>query len=169
MPENTQLEEKLVKRSDKVAFLDVGTAEAPDFQRMRKFTDISTSKNSKEYNRQYVDEESEDNDIVGYGEEKSYGFDQYTNNLVHEKIVKITDDELTGDDAKVRVLVVDKTKKVENKGFEARLRTYAVIPDSDGDSTDAYTYSGSLKAKGAFEKVVATISDDGKKATLVTK
>lgn len=169
MAENAQIEEKLVKRSDKVAFLDVGTTEAPNFQRMRKFTDISTSKNSKEYNRQYVDEEAEDNDVVGYGEEKSYAFDQYTNNPVHEKIAKITDDELTGDDAIVKVIVVDKTKPVEGGGFQARLRKYAVIPDSDGDSTDAYTYSGSLKAKGAFEKVTATISDDGKKATIVTE
>lgn len=169
MSVNEQVEEKLVKRSDKVAFLDVGTTETPNFQRMRKFTDISTSKNSKEYNRQYVDEEAEDNDVVGYGEEKSYAFDQYTNNPVHEKIAKITDDELTGDDAIVRVLVVDKTKPVESGGFQARLRKYAVIPDSDGDSTDAYTYSGALKAKGAFEKVTATISDDGKKATIVTE
>lgn len=161
-------QEKLVKRSDKVAFMDVGTT-TEDFQRMRKFTEISTSKNAKEYNRQYVDEEGEDNDVVGYAEEKSYAFDQYTGNPVHEKIATITDDELTGDDATVKVLVVDKSKPVTDGGFEARLRKYAVIPDSDGDSTEAYTYSGALKAKGTFEKVTATISDDGKKATIVTE
>lgn len=160
-------EEKIVKRSDKIAFMDVGTEELADFQRMRKFTEIATSKNAKEYNRQYVDEEGEDNDVVGYAEEKSYAFDQYTGNPVHEKIVSITEDELTGDDATVKVLVIDKTKTVEGKGFEARLRNYAVIPDGDGDSTDAYTYSGSLKAKGVFEKVIATISEDGRKATIV--
>lgn len=165
MPDNT---EKIVKRSDKVAFLNVGTTENKNFQRMRKFTEISTSKNPTEYRRRYVDEDAETTDITGYGEEKSYAFDQYTNNPVHEKIAKITDDELTGDDATVETLVVDKTKPTTNGGFEARLRKYAVVPDSDGDSTDAYTYSGSLKAKGTFEKVTATISDDGKTATVVT-
>lgn len=164
MPET----EKIVKRSDKVAFLNVGTSENKNFQRMRKFTEISTSKNPTEYSRRYVDEDAETTDITGYGEEKSYAFDQYTNNPVHEKIAKITDDELTGDDATVETLVVDKTKVVEG-GYEARLRKYAVVPDSDGDSTDAYTYSGSLKAKGTFEKVTATISDDGKTATIVTE
>ena len=160
------MSEKLVKRSDKVAFMNVGTADAPDFQRMRKFTDISTSKNPVEYSRRYVDEESEQTDVTGYAEEKSYAFDQYTENTVHEKIANITDNELTGDDAAVQVLVVDKSKTVENGGFEARLRTYAVVPDSDGNSTDAYTYSGSLKAKGAFEKVTVTLSSDEKTATI---
>lgn len=166
MSDNT---EKLVKRSDKVAFLNVGTSENKNFQRMRKFTEISTSKNPTEYSRRYVDEDAETTDITGYGEEKSYAFDQYSNNSVHEKIAKITDDELTGDDATVETLVVDKTKPVTSGGYEARLRKYAVVPNSDGDSTDAYTYSGSLKAKGTFEKVTATISDDGKTATIVTE
>lgn len=168
MPENEEVKmERLVKRSDKVAFMNVSTNATPDFQRMRKFTDISTSKNSVEYNRQYVDEEGEDSDVVGYSEEKGYAFDQYTNNPVHERIVNITDDELTGDDAIVEILTVDTSKPVESGGFEARLRKYAVIPDSDGDSTDAYTYSGSFKKKGTFEKVVAKISKDGKIAELV--
>ena len=160
------MSEKLVKRSDKVAFMNVGTVEAPEFQRMRKFTDISTSKNPVEYSRRYVDEESEQTDTTGYAEEKSYAFDQYTENTVHEKIANITDNELTGDEATVQVLVVDKSKTVDNGGFEARLRTYAVVPDTDGNSTDAYTYSGSLKAKGAFEKVTATLSADEKTATI---
>ncbi len=164
MPET----ERLVKRSDKVAFLNVGTTENKNFQRMRKFTEISTSKNPTEYSRRYVDEDAETTDITGYAEEKSYAFDQYKNNTVHEKIATITDNELTGDDATVEILVVDKTKET-NGGYEARLRKYAVVPDSDGDSTDAYTYSGSLKAKGTFESVAATISDDGKTATLVSE
>ncbi len=158
--------EKLVKRSAKIAFMNTGTSDAKKFERMRKFTDISTSKNPKEYSRQYVDEDGETTDVTGYAEEKSYAFDQYTGNLVHEKIAKITDDELIGDDANVEVLVVDTSKTVESGGFEGRLRTYAVVPGNDGDSTDAYTYSGSLKAKGTFKKVVATISDDGKTAEI---
>lgn len=167
MPENDDLKmEKLVKRSDKVSFMNVSKTAEPDFQRMRKFTDISTSKNPVEYNRQYVDEDGEDSDVVGYSEEKGYAFDQYSNNPVHERIADITDNELTGDDAVVEILTVDRSKPVAG-GFEARLRKYAVIPDSDGDSTDAYTYSGAFKKKGTFEKVVATISKDGRKAEIV--
>ena len=74
---------KLVKISDKIAFMNTGTEEAPVFERMTKFTEISTSKNPKEYSRQYVDEETETTDVTGYAEEKSYAFDQYTDNPVH--------------------------------------------------------------------------------------
>lgn len=151
------MSEKLVKRSDKVAFMKDGEI----CKRMTKFTDISTSKNPTEYTRRYVDEESDTTDVTGYAEEKAYAFDQHTENSIHEKIAKITDDELTGDDATVEVVVVDKSKESDD-GFEARLRKYSVVPDSDGDSTDAYTYSGSLKAKGTFVKGVATSQDEWK-------
>lgn len=159
--------EKLVKRSEKIAFMNTGTPEAPIFTRMTKFTEISNSKNPQEYSRQYVDEEGEVTDVTGYSEEKSYSFDQYTNNKVHEILSKIADDELTADDAKVEILVVDMSEIVSDGVYGARLRTYAVIPDSDGDSTDAYTYGGSFKKKSSFEKVNASISKDGKTAEIV--
>lgn len=161
--------EKLVKRSDKVAFLNVGTSTEKVFERMRKFTEISTSKNATEYSRQYVDEGGETTDTIGYAEEKSYAFDQYKNNAVHEKIVNITDEELTEDDATVEILVVDKSKASDDGKYDARLRKYAVVPDGEGDSNDAYTYSGSLKSKGKFEKVKATLSEDERTATIVTE
>lgn len=155
-------EEKIVKRSDKVAFMNTGTTEEPVYTRMRKFTDISTSKNPTEYTRQYVDEDGEETDITGYSEEKSYGFDQYSNNPVHEKIAAITDDELKGDEAIVEIVVVDTSKPGTEEGsYVARKRSYTVVPDSDGDSTDAYTYSGAFRAKGAFVKGTAKIANDG--------
>ena len=99
--------EKLVKRSGKVAFMDISTTQIPNFLRMRKFTEISKSKNPTEYSRTYVDEDGEVTDVTGYSEEISYAFDLYSGNLVHEKIVKITDDELTGDEALVKILIID--------------------------------------------------------------
>lgn len=156
--------EKLVKRSKKVAYMDVSTTSIPNFQRMRKFTEISTSKNAQEYSRSYVDEDGETTDITGFSEEKSYAFDQYTNNPVHEKIVEITEEEKTDDDALVKILVVDKTKPVDN-GYKARLRTYAVVPDTDGDATEAYTYSGTLKKNSTFTVGKAVLSADEKTAT----
>ncbi len=166
MPEN---KEKIVKRSDKVAYMNVGTDELPDFQRMRKFTDMSNSANPTEYSRTYVDEDGEVTDVTGYSKEKSFAFDQYTNNKVHEKLVDIIEEEKTGDDAIVDILVVDKTTKTEENKYTARRRKYSVIPDSDGDSTDAYTYSGSFKKNGNFEKVEVTLSTDEMKATIAVE
>ena len=156
--------EKLVKRSGKVAFMDVSTTQIPNFLRMRKFTEISKSKNPTEYSRTYVDEDGEVTDVTGYSEEISYAFDLYSGNLVHEKIVKITDDELTGDEALVKILIVDFSKPV-GSGYEARLRTYTTVPDTEGDATEAYTYSGTFRKNSKMSKGVATLNSDNTVAT----
>ena len=77
------MEELLVKRNGKVAFMDVSTTSIANFLRMTKFTEISKSKNATEYSRTYVDEDGEVTDVTGYSEEISYAFDLYKNNLVH--------------------------------------------------------------------------------------
>lgn len=156
--------EKLVKRSGKVAFMNVSTTGISNFQRMTKFTEISKSKNASEYSRNYVDEDGEITDVTGYSEEISYAFDLYAGNLVHASLVDITDGEKTGNDALRQILTVDLSKPMDN-GYEARLRTYSVIPDSEGDSTDAYTYSGSFRKNSGFVVGKAVISEDKQTAT----
>lgn len=158
--------EELVKRNGKVAYMDISTTSVANFQRMRKFTEISKSKNATEYSRTYVDEDGEVTDVTGYSEEISYAFDLYKGNLVHQKLVDITDNEKTGNDALVRILTVDFSKPV-GSGYEARLRTYSVVPDAEGDSTDAYTYSGAFRKNSGFTIGVATITEDGMTATFV--
>lgn len=154
---------KLVKRHQKVAFYGVpasGSSGAQEFTRMTGFTDMSTSKNPKEYSRQYVDEAFEQSDVTGYSPSISYGFDQYKGDAVHDDIVKISDGELTGDDA-VRDIVLVDFSDTSTAGTECRAykRRFAVIPDSEGDGTDAYTYSGSFKTKGASVKGYVTIAE----------
>lgn len=158
--------EELVKRNGKVAYMDVSTTTIANFLRMTKFTEISKSKNATEYSRTYVDEDGEVTDVTGYSEEISYAFDLYKGNLVHQRLVNITDNELTGNDALVKILQVDFSKPV-GSGYEARLRTYSVVPDTEGDSTDAYTYSGAFRKNSGFTIGVATISEDGMTATFV--
>ena len=155
---------KLVTRNKKVAFMNVSTTGVANFLRMTKFTEISKSKNPTEYSRTYVDEDGEVTDVTGYSEEISYAFDLHEGNLVHEKIVDITDNEKVSDAALVQILQVDFTKAVEG-GYEARLRTYSVVPDTEGDSTDAYTYSGTFKKNGNMTIGVATMNADNTVAT----
>lgn len=155
---------KLVTRNRKVAFMNVSTTAIANFLRMTKFTEISKSKNPTEYSRTYVDEDGEVTDVTGFSEEISYAFDLHTGNLVHEKLVDITDNEKTGDNALVQILQVDFTKPVGD-GYEARLRTYSVVPDTEGDSTDAYTYSGSFKKNGNMTIGVAVMNADNTEAT----
>ncbi|MBQ4109702.1 MAG: hypothetical protein IJC74_02345 [Clostridia bacterium] len=149
----------IVKRNDKVAFYGVENDGVLTYHRMTNFTELATSKNPKEYSRQYVDKEYEEADVVGYSPSVAYSFDQHTESAVHTDLVKIHDEELTGEDAIRSILIVDLTSEAEN-GFNAWVRDFAVIPDREGDSMEAYTYSGTFKVKGDKLAVVAVSADE---------
>lgn len=147
--------DRLVIRSKKVAFMETNDG---DFVRMKGFTALATNKNPEEYTRKYVDEDSERTDVVGMSVSMDYEFDLFEDNPVHQKIVSISDEERLGDDAVVNIVVVDFTKK-EGEGYVATKRPFAVIPETEGDSDEAYTYSGTLRVNGNRVKGIA-ISDD---------
>lgn len=152
---------QVLNRADKVNFMDVEGDEKV-YTRMKGFTDMGKSANSNEYSRRYVDERTERSDVTSYAPEIGYGFDEIKDDPVQKVIVEITDDEIVG--KKVSIVTVDFSQP-SGSGYVARRRSWSVIPDSDGDSTDAYTYSGSFKASGDIEKGVATSSDDWQTCT----
>lgn len=147
------------------------TGEGTTYTRMTGFTSMSEGKNSSEYSRQYVDESSERSDVVGYAPSIDYEFDRYTNDPVQEKIAKVTDDELLGSDAQVTVVMVDlfETKADDANTCTARKRDWSVIPDTEGDGTDALIYKGSLKAAGEIIKGTATTTDGWRTCTFATE
>ncbi len=157
------MSEKLVQRSQKIMFYGVPATSGDTFtyHRMKGFTDQSTSKNPKEYTRQYVDELFEQTDVVGYSPATSYGFDQYSGNAVHDDIVDITNNELTGSAAVRPIILVDLSGATATATTAPAVkRDFSVIPDSEGGSLDAYTYTGNLKSKGAKMTGTATTADD---------
>lgn len=149
---------KLVERADKKAFYGLASGSTTTYTRMRGFTTFSQSKNPKEYSRQYIDESFEQSDVTGYSPSYSFSFDEYTNDAVLADIVDIINNEKTGTDAVRDIVIVDFSKPVEGGGFEATKRSFSIIADSEGDSTDAYTYSGNLKSKSGLTKGTATIA-----------
>lgn len=156
----------LVKRSDKVSFFGNMSSGTETFNRMRGFTTLSGSKNPIEYSRQYVDEEMETTDVVGYSPSVEFGFDQYANDLVHEEMVEILDGEKTGTEARRNIVTVDFSKPTANSGeYEAVKREYAIIGDAEGDGTDAYTYGGTFRATGKRIEGTATLNSDNSVAT----
>lgn len=149
----------LTRRCDKLAFYGVNTDSGVKFSKMQGFTSIVTNKNPHTYTRRYVDEPFEQSDVVGYSPSVSYAFDRFTGNPVHDDIVNISDNELTGDDAIRSIIIVDMTKKAEN-GFVAVKRNFSIIPDSEGNDNDAYTYSGTMKVKSEKITGIAVIDGD---------
>ena len=79
---------------------------------------------------------------------------RHSEDNVHKDIMDITNRELIGDDAVRSVVVVD------TETSKAIQRDYSVIPSTEGDNVNIYTYSGSMKCCG--EKVLGTAtSSDG--------
>lgn len=155
----------LVKRSDKVSFFGNMSTGTETFNRMRGFTTMSGSKNPMEYSRQYVDEEFETTDVTGYSPSIEFGFDQYTDDAVHDEMVEILDGEKTGTQARRNIVTVDFSQPEIGGGYKATKREYAIIGDAEGDSMDAYTYSGTFRATGKRITGTATLNGDSSVAS----
>ncbi len=152
----------IVQRAKKLAFYGVPGEGEVVFHRMKGFTKLETEKNPSEYSRQYVDEMFEETDVTGYSPSVLYEFDRYVDDPVHQDMVLLTDREMIGDDAVRTLIMADLAVPNENGSFPAIMRDFAVIPDSEGDGTDAYIYTGSFRAKG--EKVIGTVQITGEVA-----
>lgn len=160
---------KLVTREKKVAFMGCVSESATTYNRMRHFTSLGRSSNANEYSRKYVDEAGENTDITGYAPSIAYAFDQYTDDPVHDEIIAITDGEKVGSDAIRSIINVDFTRPGKTEGnFIAIKRDYAIIPDSDGDDENTYTYSGNFKSKSDMKEVEVSTKDEWLTCEIVT-
>lgn len=156
----------LVMRSGKVAFMQLSTGSEGQFERMTHFTQMNKSMNPQEYSRNYVDVPSEITDVTGYSPNIEFAFDRYTGDHVQDDIITIYDQEKTGTDAVRSIVVVDMSSATEGV-YDALLRKYSIIPDAEGDGTDAYTYSGSFVSNSEQSKVQVRLNADQTIATLV--
>lgn len=144
-------EGQVYNRADIVNFMGL-TINANIFQRMKGFTDAGKTLNSSTYDRRYVDEKTERSDVTAYATEIAYAFDRMYGNAVHNVIAKVHEEEIVG--FTVPIVTVNFNEPV-NDGYKAKMRIWSVQPNSEGDSTDAYTYSGSFKANGPIITGVA--------------
>ena len=157
---------RLVKRSNKVAFIQ--SEDGEKYYRMKGFKDLGTNREPKEYTRRYVDMDEEVTDVTGINTSMDFAFDQYEGEESQKGIIKIIEDELVSDEAKVSIVQVDFTEEVDD-GYKAMERIFTVVPSEAGDTLDAYTYSGSLKAAGEKVDGVATSTDNFKKTATFKK
>ncbi len=146
----------LVLRADLVSFMEVDGK----YYRMKGFTELPKTKEVQEYSRQYVDEYSERTASVGMTETIDYTFDKYKDNPVHDRIIEVTNKELLADEATTNIVVVDFSKDLGKGKYYARKRNYTIVPDSEGDGTEAYQYSGSFTANGKSIDGYITASGD---------
>ena len=157
---------KLIGRHEKVAYYGItdenGTVV---YHRMCGFTKMDTSKNPVEYSRRYIDESFEQTDIVAISPSISFTFDRYSGNAVHDDIVEISDMEILGEGAVRSIVVADLSTDDGNGTCRAVKRDFSVMVETEGNSFDAYTLSGTMSTKGEKVFGTAAISEDGKTLT----
>ena len=150
----------MIKRSEKLAFMQVTEGASTVYRRMTGFTELSVSKNPKEYSRKYIDESAERNSVVGYSPSISYKMDYEPDNSVHSEFSQIADRELTGEDAVRNIIIVDLTTADANGVCSAIKRAFSIIPSSEGDDSETYTLGGNMKASGEIVFGTAETEDE---------
>ena len=160
------MNQELVMRHGIVAYCNVpsgiGGVTTSKIYRMKGFTSFGTSRNTEQYTRKYVDEKHQTSDITAYNTSIGYKFDLFEDNPVHQLFADITNNEKIGSEALVDIYVVDFSKPVGSSDdeYECAHRKMVLVPSSDGDDANVYTYSGDLRTKGDREVGVATVSAD---------
>lgn len=162
---------KLKKRSEKLAFLEVKSSGdgASSYARLEGFTTQTHNANASEFDRRYVDEDTNRVDVTGYSESINYNFDYYIGHPALEEIVRITEGEKIGADAVRNILVVDLSSATgtgDSVPYKATVRPFTIVPSSNGDSTDCQTYSGDFKSRGEKRNVVVKLDSDMLTATI---
>ena len=157
----------LVQRHKILAFYALPVGQSGDsfvWKRMNYFTELGMTKNPEEYERKYVDEAAKRTDIVAYAPSIGYAFDRHNSDGVQSDIIDITNREKLGEDAIRQIAWIDISSDTANcVGY---YRRYSVIPDSEGDDENTYTYSGNFKACGELQQGSFTSSDDWETAVL---
>lgn len=154
----------MIKRSEKLAFMQIESGGSSVFKRLTGFTEFSISKNPREYSRKYLDEDMERSEVMGYSTSISYKFDTDPDCEVHKALYEIADKELIGPEAEVTIVIADLSTLKEG-ACAASLRKYSVIPSSEGDDADTYTVSGTLRAAGKNVFGTCQSSDDWQTVT----
>ena len=155
----------LVLRHQFESYMKCGVVGAETFCLIGEgFTSFAESKNPEEYSRKYVNDKTERTDVVGYSPSIAYSCDAIANDPCVQKIMDITDNEKLGTAAYVEVVNVNCWSQVNINEYTASKRTYAIIPDSKGDGTEALIYTGTMKAVsdpvyGVFNRSTFTFTE----------
>ena len=157
----------MVKRSERLAFIKSAGSGGTGYMRMKGFTELSVNANPKEYTRKYIDEEFERSTVTSYQPSISYKFDYDAENDAQKIFLNVSEFELTGDDALCSIVIVDLALGTDDvNGYYATERDFYIIPDSEGNDSDMYTFSGTLKAAGKKRIGYAKSTDEWQTVTV---
>lgn len=166
--EAQQVKDLLVKRTQIIPAMNLGSKAAPDWavcgKGWRKF---SESPNAQTESTKYINMESETTDTTSYSPKYGFECDLMASERTIKEVYHVAKERKTGSDCVRPFLIIDKFDPVEDadekdgKKYVAWYEELAIAVSSiDGDKK--MTVSGDLNGQGDTVKGVATISDDGK-------
>lgn len=153
----------MIKRSRRVAYISHELLTQNEYVRLGGFTEFSMDYNPKEYTRKYIDEDMERTSVTGYQPTISYKFDYCKGEESQLPFIEVFERGAVGDLAKCKIAIADLEAEDSGK-YIGKMREFIIIPSREGDDTDVYTFSGTLKADSETKLGYCTmIGNDAKK------
>lgn len=130
-------------RSDKIHFINLGTAESPVWKQINKgFTSFTETLNAESESVQYIGEKNSTDTVKKYAPSISYTYKVEADNEIVEKFYNIAYKQLLNQ--QMDILTVDTWRKDKTSGKPLATRgTYNVVPDVSGDSEPGEYLEGS--------------------------
>lgn len=140
---------KIAMRSKVHAYMNMGTAETPEWSRCGKgWTKLGENPNAQTESTQYIDEDSATEDTVSYSPKYNFECDlMYTEETI-KKIYDIAKQRKTGSDCVVDMVFVDAFEDAASDGTYTAYRESLAVAVSSLDGTKKMTMSGSLNCQG---------------------
>lgn len=147
----TSVTEKIAKRTEVIPYMNLGTTDAPDWKRCgRGWKKFQENPNAQTESEQYINEESETTDTVGYSPQYNIECNLMYTDPTIKKVYTIAKDRLTGSDAVLDMLIVDRFDGTE-EACTARRESLAVAISSI-DGTKKMAMTGNLNCQGGSVK-----------------
>lgn len=147
----TTVTERIALRTEVIPFMNLGTYDAPDWNRCgRGWKKFQENPNAKTESEQYINEESETTDTVGYSPQYNIECNLMYTDPTIKKVYGIAKDRKTGSDAVLDMLIVDKFDGEETACTARRENLAVAISSIDG--TKKMAMSGNLNCQGGSTK-----------------
>lgn len=138
-----------VFRNEIADYLDIGTAEAPDFRLMNVFETIDENPNAQTVEKHYTADKSATTITTGYQTQFPITADQYKDNAVVEFIRDIGEEQKLGVEADyVRVRLYEPVASKENTYYARKFRVGFEISGITGAGGEIVSIDGNMNAMG---------------------
>lgn len=160
----TSVTEKIAMRTEVIPFMNLGSKDSPQWTQCgRGWKKFQENPNAQTESEQYINEESETTDTVGYSPQYNIECNLMYTDPTIKKVYTIAKDRLTGSDAVLDMLIVDKFDGTETACTARRENLAVAISSIDGTKKMAMT--GNLNCqggsvKGKFNMKTKTFTED---------